>query len=508
MENFEDIQLQTIDESENIKEWRRTALNDVEFLERDKFEELANNLKANPTVVDSAMAMEDVETESEVEKNLRKKLTEYRKQFMMEKKFFDISLQERQLAFVLSSTDIQRILGIATEEQQIAIERAQNEDNHRKDAIVQLQKIQEERAEIERKREKNILDYSIVECEECKKLKDEIDCLNRTSTKSSGHIKTLLRLLDLEMKASLNLKTYTKKLEMVLGKKAEDYRRVVDNLKFGLKCQENEFKLFKESYKAKIKQLFGILSKLEDERKQTITESIRIRKENESIIKRRDLHLADLNTGLSNFPSTIPEYRLCVAGLRDEVVKSRTARDHIEEQLTSKLLEIKQQIHEEQLERSRVEEDIRLELLKTQKELENTYESKKQIEGELHQLKHRILVLQDDLNNSECVQRDFVKLSQSLQIQLEKERSKTPGDEKWQRIKEENGRCNECGVSFTPPPKKALCEHCRLHFCPDCLPHSIVVGPFRREEGICRPCFSLLPSTSVKSNKHRSSNLK
>lgn len=360
--------------------------------------------------------------------------------------------------------------------------------------------------EMEMKKGSNMLNCVSSECEECKKLKEEIDDLKRSSTKTAGHVKTLLRLLDLEMKAGCNLKTYTRKLETVLGKKAEDYRRVIDNLKLWFIRQENEFRQFKESYNGRIKGLSDLLSKLDDERKQTIIESLRIKKENQSIIERRDLHLADLNSSLSNFPSTLPEYKLCLARMRDEVVKCRTARDYIEEQLTAKLFEIKQQIHEEQLERNRVEEDMRLELIKTQKELENTGDSKRQLEQEVHELKYRITSLQEDLNNSECVQKDFVKLSQSLQIQLEKERSKLPGNEKWQRVKDENGRCNECGVSFTPPPKKAHCENCRLYFCPDCLPYSIMVGPFRREEGVCRPCYSLLPKT-VKPNKQKSFSL-
>lgn len=372
---------------------------------------------------------------------------------------------------------------------------------------MQLQKIQEKRTEMEEKRKSNMFNHTIIECEECKQLKAERDDLKRLSTKTAGHVKTLLRLLDSEMKAGSSLKTYTRNLEMALGKKAEDYRRVIDNLKLWFMRQENEFREFKESYNKRIKDLLDLSSKLDDERKQTISESLRIRKENESIVERRDLHLADLNSSLSNIPNSLPEYRLCLARMRDEVVKCRTARDYVEDQLTTKLLEIKQQIHEEQLERSRVEEAMRLELLSTQKDLENTGQSKRQLEQKVEELKYRIISLQEDLNNSECVQRDFVKLSQSLQIQLEKEKSKTPGDEKWRRVKDENGRCNECGVSFTPPPKKAHCENCRLHFCRDCLPHSIIVGPFRREEGVCRPCYSLIPKT-VKPKKQKSFSLK
>lgn len=42
------------------------------------------------------------------------------------------------------------------------------------------------------------------------------------------------------------------------------------------------------------------------------------------------------------------------------------------------------------------------------------------LEAEMVELRGRVSTLQHDLDNSETVQRDFVRLSQSLQVQLEK----------------------------------------------------------------------------------------
>lgn len=57
-----------------------------------------------------------------VEKELREKLMESRRQIITDREYYDLYLEERQLALVLSSTDIQRILDLTTEEQQMLIE--------------------------------------------------------------------------------------------------------------------------------------------------------------------------------------------------------------------------------------------------------------------------------------------------------------------------------------------------------------------------------------------------
>lgn len=48
--------------------------------------------------------------------------------------------------------------------------------------------------------------------------------------------------------------------------------------------------------------------------------------------------------------------------------------------------------------------------------IESLLEDKKRLAGEVHEVRNRVSVLQQELDNSEKVQQDFVRLSQSLQV--------------------------------------------------------------------------------------------
>lgn len=70
---------------------------------------------------DSA-SMDNENQGNEVERELRGELEKSKRQILIEREYYELCLEERQLALVLSSTDIQRILDLTTEEQQMHIE--------------------------------------------------------------------------------------------------------------------------------------------------------------------------------------------------------------------------------------------------------------------------------------------------------------------------------------------------------------------------------------------------
>lgn len=70
----------------------------------------------------------------------------------------------------------------------------------------------------------------------------------------------------------------------------------------------------------------------------------------------------------------------------------------------------------------------------------NPFQSK--LEEEVSVLRNKVQSLQLDLDNSEAVQKDFVTLSQSLQIQLEKIRQ-SDSEVRWQH-EEDVHECNNC----------------------------------------------------------------
>ena len=73
-------------------------------------------------------------------------------------------------------------------------------------------------------------------------------------------------------------------------------------------------------------------------------------------------------------------------------------------------------------------------------------------EAEVLKYKNKVQSLQMDLDNSEAVQRDFVKLSQSLQIQLEKIRQ-AENEVRWQH-EEDVEECTHCRQSFSVTKRK------------------------------------------------------
>jgi len=73
----------------------------------------------------------------------------------------------------------------------------------------------------------------------------------------------------------------------------------------------------------------------------------------------------------------------------------------------------------------------------------------KELEEQVAELKSRVGSLQQELDNSEAVQKDFVRLSQSLQVQLERIRE-ADTQVRWQH-EEDVEECQGCrsGFSFT-----------------------------------------------------------
>ena len=72
-----------------------------------------------------------------------------------------------------------------------------------------------------------------------------------------------------------------------------------------------------------------------------------------------------------------------------------------------------------------------------------------------------------DLDNSVAVQNDFVRLSQSLQVELEKIRQQEK-EVRWQH-EEDVDDCNTCRQGFSVTRRKHHCRHCGRIFCTDCV---------------------------------------
>uniref|UniRef100_T1E4J9 Rab GTPase-binding effector protein 1 n=1 Tax=Crotalus horridus TaxID=35024 RepID=T1E4J9_CROHD len=191
----------------------------------------------------------------------------------------------------------------------------------------------------------------------------------------------------------------------------------------------------------------------------------RLQKDNESLQGKHCLHVSLQQAEDFILPETGEELRELVLKYREDIISVRTAADHLEEKLKAEILFLKEQIQAEQCLKENIEETLQLEIenckeeiaaassLKTELEqirvdkgqlesslkekmqqLENFEERENVLEEQLkkevatkanleHMMfeeKNKAQRLQTELDVSEQVQRDFVKLSQTLQVQLER----------------------------------------------------------------------------------------
>ncbi|KAK7173873.1 hypothetical protein R3I93_003639 [Phoxinus phoxinus] len=200
-------------------------------------------------------------------------------------------------------------------------------------------------------------------------------------------------------------------------------------------------------------------------REQVTEELNRLQKDNESLQGKHRLHMTLQQQEDFHMPTTVQELQKLVLQYREDIVSACTAAEHLEEKLKAEILFLKEQIQAEQCLKENLEDTLQLEIegckeeiasfssLKT--ELERVKREKEQLESSLAE-KRRMLEnvqglkngleeqlkdalgsksaletqafeekdkaqrLQTELDVSEQVQRDFVKLSQTLQVQLER----------------------------------------------------------------------------------------
>ncbi|XP_062137338.1 rab GTPase-binding effector protein 1 [Drosophila sulfurigaster albostrigata] len=109
--------------------------------------------------------------------------------------------------------------------------------------------------------------------------------------------------------------------------------------------------------------------------------------------------------------------------------------------------------------------------------------------------KSKIKTLQEELSTMETVQKDFVKLSQTLQMSLEELRH-ADTEVRWQDDDDVNN-CPTCNAYFTVMVRKIHCRHCGHIYCDKCLTKTVPSGPRKRVARVCDICHTLLtPNTA------------
>ncbi|KAM8950418.1 rab GTPase-binding effector protein 2 isoform 1-T1 [Lycaon pictus] len=133
-----------------------------------------------------------------------------------------------------------------------------------------------------------------------------------------------------------------------------------------------------------------------------------------------------------SLPSSVPDLQQLVRHTRQEARAQQQAREHEAERLRIEIVTLREALEEETAARASLEGQLRVQReetevleaslcsLRTEMERVQQEQSKAQLTDLLSEQRAKVLRLQVELETSEQVQRDFVRLSQALQVRLER----------------------------------------------------------------------------------------
>ncbi|XP_033028441.1 rab GTPase-binding effector protein 1 isoform X1 [Lacerta agilis] len=302
-------------------------------------------------------------------------------------------------------------------------------------------------------------------CDMCSNYEKQLQGIQIQEAETRDQVKKLqvmLRQANDQLEKTMREK---QELEEYMKQSTEDSGNQISSLI--VRVQESEALLseLQQAFSQARRDVQDQMAVLTQSREHVSEELLRLQKDNESLQGKHCLHASLQQAEDFILPESGEELRDLVLKYREDIISVRTAADHLEEKLKAEILFLKEQIQAEQCLKENIEETLQLEIenckeeiaaassLKT--ELERIKAGKEQLESALkeknqqleslqerrnsleEQLKKELAAkanleqlmfeeknkaqrLQTELDVSEQVQRDFVKLSQTLQVQLER----------------------------------------------------------------------------------------
>lgn len=238
-----------------------------------------------------------------------------------------------------------------------------------------------------------------------------------------------------------------------------------------------------------------------------------LERDNAMLIGQYTKKAAEMQNEVIDLPDNVEELQMHTLRLREQLIFCQLGREEAaaaERDLRAQLLEhgdlfrrqeaelatLRIQLKEalDEVDRLQTEQAQMKELgdkLRQSSELaERLLEDKRRLQAELHDVRARVSVLQQELDNSEKVQQDFVRLSQSLQVQLQRIRE-ADTEVRWQH-EDDVHDCPSCHTHLPNNKKKMHCRHCGRIFCASCVCHSVPAGPRGAPARVCSVCRTLL----------------
>ncbi|XP_042612890.1 rab GTPase-binding effector protein 1-like isoform X4 [Cyprinus carpio] len=302
-------------------------------------------------------------------------------------------------------------------------------------------------------------------CDMCSNYEKQLQVIQGQEAETRDQVKKLqamLRQANDQLERTMNER---QEFEDSVKQASEETTAKISELKQKVQESESLVSTLQQAFSQAKRNTQEQMAVLLQSREQVTEELNRLQRDNESLQGKHRLHMTLQQQEDFHMPATVQELQKLVLQYREDIVSARTAAEHLEEKLKAEILFLKEQIQAEQCLKENLEDTLQLEIegckeeiasfsslktelerVKSEKEqlesslaeksqmlesvqglknsleeqLKNALGSKSALETQVFEEKDKAQRLQTELDVSEQVQRDFVKLSQTLQVQMER----------------------------------------------------------------------------------------
>ena len=307
---------------------------------------------------------------------------------------------------------------------------------------------------------------------------------------------------------------FRKEMEATWNRLGVEYRDHVDSLTNQVKVAEESLDKIGGLYRTLKEGGRRDLHKLSVDRTKIISELHRLQDENDNLVGKHSALASSLANEMINLPNSQEEMQLLLLTYREELITAKIAKERAEEKMNNEVGFMRNQLASEQQQRMALETNVNKDFQALQEKIRSMEPASEALDGErqkrralehrledlqarsnvavvestkqmesvkldresavahVSNLKAKVASLQTDLDNSVAVQNDFVRLSQSLQVELEKIRQ-SEKEVRWQH-EDDIADCNACRAGFGKQRRKLHCKHCGRIFCQDCLTKQVL----------------------------------
>ncbi|KAJ3645672.1 hypothetical protein Zmor_023313 [Zophobas morio] len=370
-------------------------------------------------------------------------------------------------------------------------------------------------------------------CDMCSNYEDQLVAEQKKTTDLEAKVQMADKAAERHKEDLLKEIGFRKEMEEKWNEKKEEHKQQVAELTRSTECAEQDLKELRQMFQQTCSEMNEMLKRLTKGREKIQEELTALQKENDNLVGKYTIHSQELQSEAINLPNTVEELHELVLKHHQDLIIAKIGKEAAEEKvntLQSDILLLRDQITNDQHEKELIENNLaqEIDLLKKQKhqlekekklylanqeKLENSEKAnlvkieelqkqihdvltiKKHLEEQNSELRTRVSSLQQELDTSETVQKDFVRLSQSLQVQLEKIRE-SDTQVRWQH-EEDVKNCPSCHSEFAGSKRKEHCKHCGQIFCQSCLTRTVESGASMLPSRVCDVCHTLLVKSSA-----------